>query len=74
MSQVTETICDQCGVRKNKANHWFISVQTKNGISFYNHYERATDCKDLCSQGCVMRALSDFLDRNNMMKEINLPE
>lgn len=72
MSQITETICDQCGARKGKENHWW-SVWVS-GVGFHAYpgtYDKDNSdfsdvkdypSKDICSSSCLMRVFSEFID------------
>jgi len=60
MSQITETICDQCGARKSKTNGWFLARVADNRILFAHHGD-FTDGLDICSESCAMKVLSKFV-------------
>jgi len=72
MSQVIETICDQCGARKGQTNHWWSIWPSK--VGFHVHpgtYDKDNSsfpeikdypAKDMCSESCVVRALGDYFE------------
>lgn len=63
--KVEEVICDQCGVRKGKENGW---CRVDSGIDFFKVLLPSVivtgnrgEIKDMCSDNCIMIALSEFL-------------
>lgn len=70
MSQITETICDQCGARKMKSNNWYRVDSGRQGFHLYKSEAELSDDvhKDYCSDNCVMVAISEFM---NPKKETN---
>lgn len=61
--KVEEIICDQCGARKNKANHWHRVYSGRQGFHLYKSEAELSDDehKDYCSDNCVMIAISEFM-------------
>lgn len=66
----TEIICDQCGIRKGETNHWWIGGTTNVGFHLYPaSYDEANSDYDLgtkqdwCSENCVSKALSEFMEK-----------
>lgn len=74
MSQITETICDQCGARKGKGNHWFGLLLTDQSFNLFRvgHTDSA---KDICGVTCAARALQEFMNPNcpaeNLLRDSN---
>lgn len=72
MSQISETICDQCSARKTKSNHWWSVWPSKVGFHVYpGSYDKNNSdfpevqshpARDICSEGCLLREFSDFID------------
>lgn len=58
--RVEEIICDQCGARKGKTNHWW-RLNLTNGFFLYQHEKSSDNCKDICGENCATRALQDFM-------------
>lgn len=63
MAQRTILICDGCGAEKREVNHWF-------GVGIYGEEfairpfaSRMVSDSIYCGQACVIRALSEHMDR-----------
>ena len=72
---VTETVCDRCGARKGKTNHWFkveIDMRDKDWFTVTKNNGKSQVGDDYCSDNCVMIALSEFL--NSKKEEIEVDE
>jgi len=69
--KIEEVICDQCGARKGKTNHWY-RMTISNGFFLYpsdKSSDNLPNIKDICGENCAMRALQDYL--NPPIKETN---
>lgn len=63
--KIEQVICDQCGARKQESNYWFWLEVTNYGFHLYTPEAGpggVEEMKDICSQGCAIKALSEFLD------------
>lgn len=58
--KIEQLICDQCGARKGEKDNWFSLLINNSGFHLYNQASLQTH--DICSQGCAIKALNDFLD------------
>jgi hypothetical protein len=69
MSQVTETICDQCGARKGSTNHWWKIYISKDEFSVYREAPLNEKLKDMCGENCVAKALDEWLSSRTDKKD-----
>lgn len=71
MSQITETICDQCGEKKGKSNHWFSLFTGEIEYRLLRERNHAgNDIKDICSQQCATRALQEFMSPDKLSRTV----
>lgn len=61
MSQVTEVICDQCGARKDKTNHWFRAFISQAEFAVYKDHPSSDTLKDFCGENCASKALEEWM-------------
>ena len=79
--KIEEVICDQCGARKGKTNHWFSLYRTEGSFHIYKHgnYENAkreqVEIKDICGLTCALKQLSYFIQPGSsslgLSKDVN---
>lgn len=75
MSQSIQIICDQCGARKGKTNHWYRVLTGRQGFHAYKSEAELADddsIQDYCSDNCITRAFSCFLSPIEENKEVLL--
>jgi hypothetical protein len=69
---VSQTVCDRCGAQKKDTNHWFKVDKGQNLFFLWmgdpeSVRNRVNDTGrlllDLCSESCVLKALSEFMGK-----------
>ena len=71
MAQKIVFLCDGCGHEKGEVNHWFETYENQVcwEVTQFSHIDAAKDSKIkiYCGQQCVMKAFSEYLERQRGM-------